>query len=115
MFLPTQVLTEFLMESVVVYCLEAKNLSVPEGQLSDFITKVCLREEDGCDDNVIVKPQIVFYYKQVAQGNNIVIPRSKLCGAVISYELPSELGNPFHCANKSPPRSGRRANLISGA
>ena len=31
------------------------------------------------------------------------------------YELRSELGNPLHCANNSPPRSGRREKLISGA
>ena len=36
----------------------------------------------------------------------------KLCGLLL-YELRSNLENP--CANNSPTRSGRRANLISGA
>jgi len=34
---------------------------------------------------------------------------------VLTYELPGELGSGLQGANKSPPRSGRRANLISGA
>ena len=34
---------------------------------------------------------------------------------VTLYELRGELGNCLQGANKSPPRSGRRAKLISGA
>ena len=73
-------------------------------------------EEDG---------PLMFYVRppQLAQNQRLILGTGAFIGLVFqfkdialkAYELPGELGSGLQGANKSPPRSDRRANLISGA